>query len=269
MIATLHIQTDWKEGRTRLKNSFCTPPFKVANITENKKDSVLQLMLMSSSPGVLDEDAYSINIELEENGSLQLHTQSYQRLFTMKQGATQHMEVTLQPGASFYYLPHPCVPHEKAAFTTRNRIHLSPGCRLVWGEVITCGRKLNGEAFLFSKYHSTTDILLQQQLVLRENMLITPASVDISALGLWEGFTHQASLIFLDEAMATEATIRSVNTWLSEQPGIVYGITAAPVSGLVIRLLGYKAEQLFDCLKMTAQLLAGGANSPKPIVYAH
>jgi len=49
MIATLHIQTDWKEGRTRLKNSFCTPPFKVANITENKKDSVLQLMLMSSS----------------------------------------------------------------------------------------------------------------------------------------------------------------------------------------------------------------------------
>ncbi len=268
MIATLHIQTDWSGGRTRLKNSFCTSPFKVANITENKKDGLLQLMLMSSSPGILDGDDYSIKIELGANSSLQLHTQSYQRLFTMQQGATQQVEVILQAGASFCYLPHPCVPHEKAAFTTRNRIHLAPGCRLVWGEVITCGRKLNGEAFLFSNYHSSTDILLRQKLVLREKMLITPASVDISAIGLWEGFTHQASLIYLDETTVTEDTIALVNTWLSEQPGILYGITAAPVSGLVIRLLGYKAEQLFDCLKMTAQLLTRPVITSKPILYA-
>ena len=57
----------------------------MANITEDKTGATLQLMLMSSSPGILDGDEYKIKIELEENCSLQLHTQSYQRLFNMKQ----------------------------------------------------------------------------------------------------------------------------------------------------------------------------------------
>jgi urease accessory protein len=269
VIAALHIQTGLRGNSTYLKNAFCTPPFKVANITEDKKDHTLQLMLMSSSPGILDEDEYTMKIELAENNSLHLHTQSYQRLFNMKKGATQRMDVSMQPGSSFCFLPHPSVPHEKAVFTTRNHIHLSTGCRLVWGEVLTCGRKGNGEVFLFSHYHSMTDVFLGQKLVLRENMLITPSSVDITALGLWEGFTHQASLIYLDGHPVTEEILRQLNDWLSTQPGIIYGITAAPVSGLVIRLLGYKAEQLFNCLKRLAQLLMPAVNTSKPIAYAH
>ncbi len=269
MISALHIQTALRGNSTYLKNAFCTPPFKVADITEDKKGHTLQLMLMSSSPGILDEDEYTMKIELAENNSLQLHTQSYQRLFNMKKGATQRMEVSMQPGASFCFLPHPSVPHENAVFTTRNHIHLSARCRLVWGEVLTCGRKGNGEVFLFSHYHSMTDIFLGQKLVLRENMLITPASVDITELGLWEGFTHQASLIYLDEHPVTGETLRQLNDELSAQPGITYGITAAPVSGLVIRLLGYKAEQLFDCLKRLAQLLTHAVDTTKTITYAH
>ena len=41
-------------------------------------------MLMSSSPGILDEDKYLMKIEVAEGCALKLHTQSYQRLFTMK-----------------------------------------------------------------------------------------------------------------------------------------------------------------------------------------
>jgi urease accessory protein len=223
-------------------------------------------MLMSSSPGILDEDKYQLSIELAAGSSMHLHTQSYQRLFHMQQGASQHMEVRLQPGAAFCFLPHPSVPHASARFTTRNDIYLTDGCRLLWGEVLTCGRKLNGEAFCFSQYHSLTNVYMGNKLVLRENMRITPAETDITAMGLWEGFTHHASLIYIDEATAIETSVHSLDEWLRQQPGIIYGITAAPVKGLVIRLLGYKAEQLFDCLKKMASLLSTPA---KPITYAY
>ena len=39
MIAKLHIETIFKNGITCLKQSYCTPPFKVANITEDKSSS--------------------------------------------------------------------------------------------------------------------------------------------------------------------------------------------------------------------------------------
>ena len=266
MIAQLNIQTALRAQRTCLANAFFTPPFKVANITEHKADTTLQLMLMSSSPGILDNDEYRMNIDLAAHTSLRLHTQSYQRLFHMEHGATQHMHVQLQPGASFCFLPHPSVPHENAIFTAKNNIHLSARCRLLWGEVLTCGRKLNGEVFRFSKYHSTTNIFLEHKLVLRENMLIAPSRVDITGMGLWEGFTHQASLICLGEDIVAEEAGHLLGAFLLDQPGIVYGITAAPVNGLVVRLLGNKAEQLFHCLEKMAALLSPAL---KPIADAH
>ena len=71
-----------------------------------------------------------MKIELEENCSVQLHTQSYQRLFNMKNGAVQQMEVALGKNASFYYLPHPTVPHENSNYSVRNKIYLADNCVL-------------------------------------------------------------------------------------------------------------------------------------------
>ena len=136
MIAKMRIVAALRDGITFLKQGYHTPPFKVANITEDKKSPKLELMLMCSSPGILDEDEYEMNIALEENCYLQLHTQSYQRLFNMKKGATQKMEIHLRKGTSFVYLPHPAVPHEDSIFTATNKIYLSDGCTLTWGEVL-------------------------------------------------------------------------------------------------------------------------------------
>ena len=96
----LNIETAFVNGRTILKNSYCNPPFKIADVTEDKTQPVLSLMLMSSSPGVLDDDAYFFEINISDNCSLLLTTQSYQRLFQMKTGAAQTMHITLGTGAS-------------------------------------------------------------------------------------------------------------------------------------------------------------------------
>ena len=43
------------------------------------------------------------------------------------------------------------------------------------------------------------------------------------------------------------------SNYLLTEEEIMFGITAAPVNGLVVRLLGYKAEQLHACLKIIAE----------------
>ena len=267
MIATVHIQTTARGDSTYLKNTYCTTPFKVANITEDKKVNPLHLMLMSSSPGILDGDQYQLKIELEEGTSLQLHTQSYQRLFNMKQYASQTMQVNMATGSAFCFLPHPAVPHAASVFKSTNKIYLQDNCSLVFGEILTCGRKLNGEVFLFSKYHNITEVFLQGKLVIKENLLIEPANINVNAIGQLEGFTHQASLNYLHPNTDIKLGIEKVNSILTEQQGIVFGISSAPVNGLILRILGQKAEQLHNCLKAVADILPQTTSS-KTIAHA-
>ena len=227
MTATLNIQTASANGSTFLKECYCTTPFKVADITENKKAGILRLMLMSASPGILDGDDYNINIQVAENCSLQLLTQAYQRLFTMKQQAMQKIEVSVEANASFCFIPHPVVPHRLSNFSSKNKIFLSQGCSLIFSEIVTCGRKLNGEVFLFSKYHSVTEIFIEGKLVVKENLLLQPALINVKAIGQLQQYTHQASLIYLNENADVKKIIPMIIDLLSTQKNISMGVTIA------------------------------------------
>jgi len=254
MIAALHIHVGLRDEISYLKKCYFSPPFKLADITENRRQKWLHLMQMSSSPGILDGDQFEIKIELDQNCHLQLHTQSYQRLFSMKSGAKQHMEVFLDKGASLIYLPHPGVPQENSNFTSRSKIHLAENCELIWGEIITCGRKLNGEVFKFSKYHAITEVYTNKRLKIKENICLVPVGNDLAAIGMLEGFTHQASLILLKNGIDKNSLIDKVKDYLSSEPDILFGVTPAPESGLLVRILGNKSEQLMNALKKITKI---------------
>ncbi|MEJ7680968.1 MAG: urease accessory protein UreD [Segetibacter sp.] len=252
MISKLRLQTASRENKTYLKDCFHTTPFKILNVTENKSKNCLQLMLMSSSPGILDGDEYDWKIELAEGSILQLQTQSYQRLFNMKKGASQRMEVYMNKGSSFYFLPHPSVPHKSSDFVAVNKIYLSKGCKLIWGEVLTCGRKLSGEEFQFSRYQNLTEIFLNQRLAVKENLVIKPSIINVKAMGQFEGYSHQASLIYINETADISSLVSELNELLSGQKNICFGVSALPVNGVIVRLHGYKGEQLYYYLQMIA-----------------
>ncbi|MCY7422692.1 MAG: urease accessory protein UreD [Chitinophagaceae bacterium] len=257
MSTLLNIQTAWRNHKTILLKSFATSPFKIANITENKNERLLDLMLMSSSPGILSGDEHQLHITVEANCSLRLHTQSFQRLFTMQQGVTatgaiQTFRVEVKEDALFCYIPHPTVPHKNSIFSSFNTIKLHPASSLIWGEIISCGRKLNGEAFYFTRLRIKTEIFVADKLVIKENFLAEPAKTNLSSLGQWEGYSHQASLIIVNESMDLNKMKVYINQILQKQTGIEYGISEPQLNGLVIRLLGYKGEQLYKCLQEVA-----------------
>jgi urease accessory protein len=245
----LHISTTEK-GPSRLVSSYYNPPYKVADITRDKRNPELQLMLMSSSPGLLDQDEQTIHITLHPQAQLRLHTQSYQRLFTMRSGATQSMEVVLGPHAGFCWLPHPTVPHAGAKVKCRNRIYLHPTSRLIWGEILTCGRKGSGEIFRLDSYHSRTEVFIGEKLALMENQFLSPGSLPVNTLTQLGNHTHQASLI-----TTINHHREDLDTCLAAQADIVSGITEGPAGILVIRLLGNGAEKLFHLLNTLAAIL--------------
>lgn len=242
----LHIIAGYKNENTFLEHSFYKQPFKLANITEGKSGSLLRLMITSSSPGILDNDHYSIEVEVESNATVYLTTQGYQRIFTMADKASQRMNVQLKNNASFCFLPYPNVPHERSNFYAVNNIYLSRHHHLIWSDIITCGRKLSGEEFKFSRYHNITNVLLNNKLVVKENVLLEPLIRNVHALGQLEGYTHQSALLFINDKADMEKISAECTRILSGEEGITFGISTLTVNGLIFKILGYKGEQLFD-----------------------
>ena len=264
MIASLDITATLRDGRTYLKESFWQPPFKIADVTEDRRLPTLHLMQMSASPGVLSGDHYQIGIRLEEGAAVHWHTQSYQRLFSMASPAQQQVRAELAPGASLTYLPHPCVPQAGADFRGENRIYLSADSRLIWGEIVTCGRKLNGEVFQFSNYRSVTEVFLEGRLILKENLRLVPQRVNPAGIGHLEGFTHQGGLICVDPQVDVADLVPHLSERLAATPGIDFGITSLPVNGFALRMLGNHSERLVQAVKITSEIITKGELLCKP-----
>ena len=255
MINELKISTARRAGKTYLKDMYYTRPFKVAHVGEDKTDPCLYLMVMSSSPGILDGDQYEMTLDLAEETELQLQTQSYQRLFQMEKGASQTMTVNMARGSRFRYIPHPSVPHEKSIYKSHNVIYMDAGASLVWGEIVTCGRKLSGEVFKFSYFQNVTEVYREGRLVFKDHLLLSPGYMSMNALGQFEGFTHQATLFCLGENADTATLTNLVQEQLSEEKNIAFGVSQTAHTGLLVRLLGHGGEQLFRCLNQLGELV--------------
>jgi urease accessory protein len=250
------ILAGYKNRKSYLKDSFFTRPFRVADAGLYKEDDGLYVMLMNSSPGILDTDEYDFSIDLEENSRLQMESQSYQRLFNMKTGAKQKVTVQLRRNCTFSYVPHPVVPHENSKFKNHTLINLADDCDLILSEIITCGRKLCGEVFRFSRFHNLTEVFYNDCLIFKDNIVLEPKVNSLNTIIQLESFTHQATFIFISTKKSSSNTfIQCVHDKLSLENDIIFGISEMAGNGFVLRVLGNGGEQLYDCFQDLQKLL--------------
>ena len=244
MKARVTIELDWQLNRCVIRNAYANPPFRLMDISPDRGSDRVELMLMSSAPGMMDADFFEWEIQLAPRSTLQLHTQSYQRIFPATTQARQEIRVHVPEHATLIYLPHPAVPHAQSAYSGLNQYFLHQGSRLAVAEIITCGRKLNGEQFLFRTYQAKTEIYLNDELVVHENLLVMPKEADPLLLGELEGFTHQASLLLVGWNDDVDWMLQEVRTFLADTPDLEFGASRLPVKGISVRLLGNGAELL-------------------------
>lgn len=233
--------------QTILKDVYFTPPFNLVEVRENKQNHLLEVMVMSSSPGMLNDDHYDINIEVIDGSALNLQTQSYQRVFVSEKGANQNMGISVGEGAYFSHVPHPVVPHKGARYTARNTIHIKNSSTLLWGEILTCGRKYmgDGELFQFKKHHAITEIFQEGVLIFKDNLYIVPEEIDLNEFGQYEGYTHQGSLFFIAPSIDISERMDNISNRLSKEEGISFGISKIMDNAYALRILGNEGQQLY------------------------
>ncbi|MBB1138138.1 urease accessory protein UreD [Myroides sp. WP-1] len=256
MISHLKIKVEQREGQSYLKDAYVTQPFRIVPVGQYKRDKAAYLMIMSSSPGLLDNDDHQIEITLAEDTKLQLQTQAYQRLFHMKNKSTQTTVIHMKKGSAFAYVPHPVVPQKSATFISRNSVNLQADCHFLLADIITCGRKLSGEEFEYNHFQNLTELYVDGKLQLKDNVLLQPDLMPIQGIGILEGFTHQGTLIYYNTAQVNAVDyIEYFFEQYAEVEGIAFGISALEGDGFIIRVLGQGAEKLFGIFQAIQEKL--------------
>ncbi|SDF92389.1 urease accessory protein [Dyadobacter soli] len=233
-----------------MKDVFVSPPFRVVPVGQTMSDDAAYLMVMSSSPGILDGDHYDLMVQVEENAQLQLQSQSYQRLFTMVGGASQLMRVALADHSAFSYVPHPIVPHTDSTFKGITRVEMGEDCSLLMSEIITCGRKHHGEVFRFTHFQNLIEVRHRNRLILKDNVLLQPDLMQLGSLGQLEGYTHQGTLIYINtQKQPVEELIEHFYEMLDAEKDMQCGISRIQHDGFVVRCLGNGGEQIYNCFQ--------------------
>lgn len=243
-------------GKTQLAEYFATPPFKVMTLPNYSAHwaNGLNAMQMSSSPGVLAGDLLEIDISLAKSTALSLNTQAFTRVQAMNEGdsAEQITRITLAENSRLFYLPHPLVLHKDSAFKQKTQIEMSEQSELIYGEIVAIGRVLNDERFAFRQFSSHLKIYALQndgkkRPLVSDCIQWLPATMNLTALSQMENYSHQGSLTYLNlakSAVELKAVLQEIQACIAEEKTMLIGASLLNESGIMVRVLGHRAEQI-------------------------
>jgi urease accessory protein len=131
-------------------------------------------------------------------------------------------------------VPYPIIPFAGSRFHSRTDIELRSSSKLIYGEILSCGRDGMGERFAFSEFSSRTAVSVDGNPVFLDNSRLFGGEANFSGLGFFEGYSCQGVFflygfndVLLPECEGIEAAISKAQT------------------GFTIRALGNSANSLY------------------------
>jgi urease accessory protein len=251
--STIKINAEREGKLTLLKESSYNAPYKVIHYGSRYLHEHLELILMSSSPGIMDGDEIDISVNVHEGAHLKLFTQSFNKLHPMENGAVQRTHVQVKKDGIFRFIPHPITPFAKSNFKAVNELHLDESATLIWGDILASGRVHSGESFEFTRLHVVTKIYSNKKLVLLDNQLLEPGRQPLKSIVFYEGYTHQATLIYVSP-FAAELKAELDEILVEKYEQIDFGFTRCAPNAVMLRAMGDEGAMLHNWLSAMGQL---------------
>lgn len=247
------------KGKTVLPHVKFTAPFKVMKPFYDEKEHC-SVMMMSSSSGIMSGDRQEITVTMEEGSCATIFSQSYEKIHKMTEGhGERDTKIIQKKNSTLCFSPLPTIPYEGSHFRGNTEIVLEDeSCRLVYSEVLSCGRVGMGEQFLYDHYSADLKITLEkegeQQLLLRDRACYTPTTMDLLGFTMYEGFTHSGMLLMVQFHLSAQdlEEIQEICDGYNQKFGenkarVAYSATYS--GEIVLRSLGHSGEEILKLHK--------------------
>lgn len=288
-VSELRLVACERGGRTVLTEAAATMPFKVMHPFEVPAASLCgaagvpglaqkaaEVMVMSASAGIMAGDAQSIDVRVGVGAALRVTNQAFEKIHRMEAGksASRSTRLAVAEGAYLDYAPQPMIPFADSEYTADCVAELEgPGARLVFEEVLSCGRVARGERFGYRSFKNRVRVNVAGRPVYLDNVVYDPATMPMEGMGLYEGFSHLGNLVLVNCEVGEGAFTRA-RDYLRDETGVIGAAAGSPVGAaegseaisggitrlssgdVCVRLLGHRAQRVSDVLSRVRALLA-------------
>ena len=255
-------------GKTVLEDQFFTAPFKIMKPFA-RDDGGITVYQQSASAGIMAGDQQKHDFFVNDGATLELVSQSFEKIFKMDDGAVAVRNIVAQVGSSalFVYTPLPCMPFAGSAFESKTVISLKDSTsRLVYADCICCGRKAHGEAFDYRYYKNLVEIRRESdcKLIYRDNTIFEGSDCGLfperkafmqtpvmygqyshSGTMLLFGFGVKPADLFGSLGLEPKLLYTTRNLEEAEKTAVPQvSVTQTEGSGIAIRVLANSAEQV-------------------------
>ena len=234
---SMHIETSDRNGQTYMSNIYFTPPVKVTRPFKLKNGGV-HIIMMSSSPGIMDGDIQDFKFDIKENSKTFITSQAYEKIFkTIKKTPKRRTKINVEKNAYFKYFPQGTIPYKNSTFDSRTHVKLEDETsKFIMVETVTPGRIAMNEKFEYKYFKLYTDVMMNDELIYVDNTLFEPEIKDMTGFGELEGFDYMTNMMLfnlsIDEKLAKEIHQKI------EENGFEGGISRLYTGDHIIRMLG-------------------------------
>ena len=253
MNSSLFLETDFINGKTEIKDVYFTAPYKI--MSPFMEGSHMEVMLMSSSAGLLGGDSLTAEMNFGEQSDVTFVSQSYDKVFnTRDMRAEKNIHIYIGKDAKVKYMPYPVIPFANSNYISENIVHIHPGAKFFYSDIFTCGRTGMGERFLMKRFESRTKIFVGEQLDFADHTLISTKILKYDTLGMWSDYTHNGmAYIHTGSEDENEILIEKIRN-KSENTGLLNGVSKTG-KGFSLRTLGNSGEKIFEFYQTIANML--------------
>lgn len=247
-------------GKTFIEDSFFTSPFKIMKPFEREGGGI-SVFLQSASPGILEGDIQQHKILVKKNSSLEIRSQSFEKIFKMDSGkkAERKIFAEVQEGATLFFSPLPCIPFSQSNFSSATEILLSKNSRLIYEDCICAGRCAHGEFFDFTLYHNQIKIRREGKLIFRDNLFLQGSDggnhpehkQSLQGKTMFSDYTHCGSMLIfgfsvkLQEVRAAlQLDEKLLYTEENTETAASFEVNENDSGDLIIRALANSAEKI-------------------------
>lgn len=252
----LMIKAAVKDHQTVLQDVFFTAPFKIMHpFYQHERfmphesfmnhEGFMTVMCLTASAGIMAGDEQEYAIFASEGAQLEFVSQSYEKIHKMASGCAKRLaNLYVAKDAFLYYNPLPTLPFKDSAFISSLKVHLEDiSSKFILKEILSAGRCACGEQFEYRYYHNQINVYEGEQLIYADNTRLDPEHMTLSSIGMYEQYTHLGTLL-LFHIHKGNAWFQAVRDLLESTPDLEGGITKAPHTAIVVRILGRQSEKI-------------------------
>ncbi|KAG7450650.1 UreD-domain-containing protein [Guyanagaster necrorhizus] len=160
------------------------------------EDGVAVVYILTYGGGLVSGDRVNLSVDVGEESKLVLLSQGSTKVFKTRPGhrlasvqtsshpppTTQIMTFVVNPNASLFLLPDPVTCFRSASYNQIQTFRLTGNASAVILDWVTSGRRSLGEEWVFSRYYSVNEILVDGKRIAKDAMLLDDPQVDVKPL---------------------------------------------------------------------------------------